>query len=81
MIKDENNCRDKNQWELFLESHIPNIIINIKINIKTLINIKMNIDGEDLVLYILYDHSLSKSQYKISAEQRNNVEKISTYFF
>ena len=67
---------------MFLESHTPNIIINIKINIKMLINIKMNIDGENLVLYIFYDHMLyQKSQYKISAAIWNNVEDISIYFF
>lgn len=47
-----------------------------------LINIKMNIDRENLTLYIFYDHTLyKKSQYKISAAIQNNVEEISIYFF
>lgn len=47
-----------------------------------LINTKMNIDGENLVLYIFYDHNLyQKSSYKICASIQSNVEEISIYFF
>lgn len=61
VLKDKNNCREKKSVRIIFRVSYPNIVINIKM----LINIKMNIDGENPALYIFCDHILyQKSQYK-----------------